>query len=861
MERLLSRICDPWRLEAILGDLEEIFEEKKLAHGVRRARLTYMLSAIGFLRPSVWKKFSFRKTNPTIMFNNYVKIFWRNLRRRPVFSILNLSCLSLGIAAALLILLYLDFELNYDRIHERADHIYRIETKAINTRQRVIDVEWQGTPARLGPLIEQDYPEVEGSVRFYNFYNNERPAFRYHGKTVEEEEVWVADAAALEVFNFSIIKGDPSTALQGPGKIMLSQDLAERIFGLQDPIGQILETDLSHRSLNEEETYAFEVTAVFQNLPRNTSIYTHALLSADTDPYKDRYGFGEFFVTTYLLLNSEADPLAFEPKMTEIYDKYLETEDDQILVNASHQLVALPKIHFSDTNGRMYIYIFSVVGVLLLIISFISYVNMVTAQGTKRALEIGVRKVMGSQRKQLIGQFLTESLFYTLVALSFAILLVVGFIKPINTVLDLNLSAEKLGQTWLVIGMLSIVIMLGIIGGSYPAFFLSSFKPIAVLKGRLVKPAPLRRFLVAFQFAVVIFVLSCTAMIYQQLEYLRDKDLGFDQDRRVQLTLSGQEAQRKWPVLKQSLLASPDILSIGTSNFIPGVGGMVRGPVSVEGSEPVFVRRALIDNDYFDAMNVQLVKGRTFSPDFPSDSSRAVIINQALVDFFELGEEPLGKKIKLGDWGNPNYLEIIGVVEDFHQSSLHDPIVPQLFRWTRASTNVAIQLGPDIRSGMRTIEKTWSEVFPGARFEYAFLDGMLSERYEADQRRGRIFFYFSILTVFIAFVGLFGLTSYLAAQRTKEMGIRKVFGAGLKDIVLLLSKDFLWLVALSALPGLILAWLVIRRWLENFAYQAGMNYWLFGLVLILVLVLTILTVGWHAIRTARLNPKDTLKYE
>lgn len=861
VEKILRAICDPYRLEAILGDLQEIYEERSLRQGNFRAKVAYVAGAIDFLRPSVWKKFSFRIFNPTIMLKNYVKIFWRNIYRRPVFSILNLSCLTLGIAAALLILLYLDFELNYDRFHKKADNLYRVNTTSVKTRNRVLEVEWQGTPATLGTHIERDFPEVESCIRFFSFFNNDRLAFRFNDKIVEEDEVYVTDAAVLESFSFPLLEGDAQTALQGPNKIIISQDLAKRIFGNQNSIGQTLETDLTHRVLNEANPYAFEVTGVFKDLPRNTSVYTQALISAETDSYLEEYNMGEFFVMTFLLLNPQTDIQAFEPKMTAIYDKYLQRRDDQILVNAEHQLVSLKEIHFSDTNGFTYVYIFSGVGILLLLIAFISFVNMVTAQGSKRALEIGIRKVMGSQRNQLMGQFLTETIFFTLLSLGIAVSLVFLLIQPINTLLDLHLLPDQLWKPHILFGMLSIVILLGVIGGSYPAFFLSSFQPIAVLKGKLAKPVPLRRFLVAFQFAVVIFVLSCTGMIYHQLEYLRDKDLGFRQGDQVQLELPGEEAMQKWPVAREALLANPNIVSVGTSSFVPGVGGMIRGPISMEGSEPAFVRRARIDYDYLEVMGIDLVKGRMFSPDYPSDSSRSVIINEAMVDLFELGDNPLGKKLKIGDWGNPNYLEVVGVVKNFHQSSLHDPIDPQLFRWAPAANNVAVELGSDLRLGMQSLEKVWSEVFPDSHFDYAFLDEMLLERYEADQRRGSIFFYFSWLTIFIAFVGLFGLTSYLTAQRTKEVGIRKVFGASLRDIIILLSKDFLWLVGLAALPGLLLAWLVIHRWLENFAYQVGINYLLPVLVLIAVFALTLATTGWHAFRTARLNPKDSLNYE
>lgn len=795
------------------------------------------------------------------MLKNYLKIIWRTIYRRPVYTFLNVSCLTIGIASALLVLLYLDFELNFDRFHRQGDLIYRVETKAIKTRQKVINVDWQGTPANLGPYIQQDYPQVKSFVRFYNFFTNEGLRFEYDGKIVKEEDIYAVDSSALNVFSLNLIKGDPQTALRGPNKLIISEDLAARIFGDRDPIGKLVETSLVHQATNLENDYAFEVTGVYRNFPRNTHLYAHALISAETDSQLNEYYFNQFHVYTYLLLNSGADPNAFASQLAQVYDKYLDSEREPVLLHAEHELIPLTKIHFNATGGRTYVYIFSGVGLLLLLIAFISYVNMVTAQGSKRALEIGVRKVLGSRRKQLIFQFLSESLLYTLIALGAALILITTFIDPINVLLDLHIATEQLWRPRLLAGMLGIAVLLGLIGGSYPAFFLSSFQPIAVMKGKLTNSAPLRKFLLAFQFAVVLFVLAGAGMIYQQLQYLRNKDLGFNREHLIQLALSGQEDIGKLPVLKEVLKSRAEVLSVASSSFTPGIGGMIRGPVSVSASEPDFVRRGFVDYDYLRLMDVDLVAGRNFLLDFPADSTQSIIVNESFVRNFDIGDDPIGKTVKLGDWRNPNSLQIIGVIEDFHQNSLHNAIEPQLFRLSPASDQLVVKIGPDLRAGIARVEQTWAEVFPDKLFEYHFFDDLLQERYQADQRRGKIFFFFSFLTIFLAFVGLFGLAAYLAGQRIKEVGIRRVFGAGLWDVVLLLSKDFLRLVTLAAIPGLILARYVISRWLDNFAYQTEMNYYLFGLVFVLVLLLTFVTVGWHAIRAARLNPKDALKYE
>jgi putative ABC transport system permease protein len=467
---------------------------------------------------------------------------------------------------------------------------------------------------------------------------------------------------------------------------------------------------------------------------------------------------------------------------------------------------------------------------------------------------------MGSSRRQLIVQFLVESLLITLLALGLGTLLVALLVRPLNELLSLQLDAGQLGQPQLLLGMLGVIVVLGILGGSYPALFLSAIQPVSVMKGNSSGGAPLRKVLVSIQLGAVIFVLCCTAMIYEQLQYLRRKDVGFDKEHIVRLTPSGQEELRNWTVFKDALLRSAYVVSAGASDFIPGTDDMAKGPVAADGSterEAKFVRRGKIDYDFFSTMGITLVSGRNFSRDFPGDSARSVIVNEALVRAFGL-KKPIGEKIRFGDRDNPNFFEVIGVIEDFHQSSLHRPIEPQLFILRSANTLV-IKIGRDVPAAMHYMEKTWAQLFPDAPFAYRFLDDQLQDGYKADKIRGRIFFSFSLLTIFIAFLGLFGLASYLAGQRVREVGIRKVLGASIWDVVLLMTKDFLFLVVIAAVPAFVTAWYIMRQWLENFASRTDTNFLLFGLILLFTLLLTFITTGLHALKAAGLNPVETLK--
>ncbi|MFK7809781.1 MAG: ABC transporter permease [Saprospiraceae bacterium] len=797
------------------------------------------------------------------MLKNYLKIIRRNIAREPGYAFLNLFCLSLGIAASLLILLYVNFEANYDASHEKADRIYRVQTPQIQMTEQRRDVGWLGTNGRIGPHMQEDFPEVESMTRIFRFFDNETVNVSYDGKQIEMADTYVVDEEALSIFTFDLLHGDKKDMLSGPNKIILSKTLATDIFGDTNPVGKMLSTDLQHAALDTTHQYALEVTGVYQDLPANSHLELQALISSKTDPHYEAYDFRRFSFFTYVLLHEGTDTELLTSKIPQIYEQYMDPNRESIMKYAIHNLVPLREIYMSATGGSTYLYIFSAVGLLLLLIAIISYINMVTAQASKRSLEIGVRKVMGSSRGQLIVQFLSESMFFSVGAVLLSIAVVVFGISYVNVLLDLQLSIHQLFQPEILLGILAIVLFVGFIGGSYPAFFLSALQPVGMMKGRISKGASLRKALVAIQFGVVVFILVSTGMIYEQLKFISQKDLGFDSEQVVRLALPSSEAAEKAVIFRERVKQSPDINNVGVSSFTAGIN-MPRRPMSAddaENKEPQFVHFGSVDYDYFKTMNIDVVAGRNFSIEHATaDAEDHVIVNESFASNFGL-ENPVGKRVRFGDKNNPNFITIIGIVEDFHQNSLHEPIAAQMFLLEPNAYNLSIKVNNNITKGLTHIEDTWQALFPQVPFEYQFLDDEIQRSYEVDQVRGRLFLLFSILTIFIAFIGLFGLAAYMIRQRTKEIGIRKILGATSWSIIYMVGKDFLKLVAIAAVPAFIAAWYFINGWLQDFAYRTEMNYLVFVVVLVLTLALTFLTTSLHAAKATVINPAETLKQE
>ncbi|MCB0687430.1 MAG: ABC transporter permease [Saprospiraceae bacterium] len=800
------------------------------------------------------------------MLKNYWRITLRGLKRQPGYALLNIVGLTIGVAATLLILLYVINEFRYDRFHEKHDRIYRVSADVTEPDDAF---RWAVTQSPLGPQLKTDYPEVEQFVRFIP---NGETRLEYGEKTFLEEKVFLADSTVTEVFSFNFLMGDLKKALYEPNSIILSKTVADRIFAKENPMGHILRT-ASGRD--------YQVTGVYQDFPSYAHLIPNAIISANSlenlkNPNPGAWG--GFGIYNYVLLKEGTDPKVFESKLSDVVKNHVAVIFDQFKIKIKYELINLADIHLSsdfegepEPVGEMgFIYIFGAIAVFMLLIACINYMNLATARATKRAMEVGIRKVLGSERQQLIGQFLTESVLFSMFSLMLSFLLVYLLLPVFNQAFDLQLSRSQLFSVPIILGAFVILLFTGVLGGSYPAFYLSGFRPIQVLKGKLAKGTGnprLRETLVTVQFAITLFMIIGTGIIYDQMNYLRNKELGFDKDHLMSFSLQSRSDVEKYPVLRQKLLQNPKVKEVASSTSRPG-RGFDKQVMKVENSQGISeaygVDFLAVDFEFFPTMNIDFIKGRNFSREFGTDSTLAAIVNESMVK--RMGwDDPIGKKIQFEGNDSLPPAKVIGVVKDFHQQSLYEPISPLAFLPNFENPEIIVRMNPqgsnDIAGIISSIEKAWNETYPGSPFEYEFVDAAFMDLYHADQIRARIFTLFSILMIVIACLGLLGLASFTAEQRTKEIGVRKILGADISNLVIILTKNFVLLVVLGSIPAFIAAWYFMNKWLDTFSYHTSMNYGIFIAALVMVILVTVLTTSYHAVKVAVRNPVESLRQE
>ncbi|WP_448960047.1 ABC transporter permease [Larkinella arboricola] len=729
------------------------------------------------------------------MLRNYLTIAWRNILKDKFYSLINILGLTIGVTCGLLLLLYVTDELSFDRYHEKRDRIYRIVSNI--TEPDKIN-HWRDTQAPLAKTLRQDYPFVENYVRFFPYG---RVMFRRGEKRFYETDVYAADSTVFDVFH-TFIEGDPKTALDRPGNVVLTQTTARKFFGNRPALGQSLQTN---------DTTFYKVAGVIEDVSKNSHFTFNALFALGPNERQADY-WGNFYVVSYLLLPENFDTKILESKFPQLYEKHMASIFQRMGIKITYELQPLTKIHLhSKLDGEAggdigYVYTFAAVAFFMLLIASINYMNLSTARSAKRAKEVGLRKVMGSLRKALMAQFLTESVLMTVLALTASLIFVALLLPFFNTVSGKEIQFRELLQPQFLLIALAIVVFTGFISGSYPAFYLSSFEPATVLKGSFNAKGGsfFRKTLVVAQFSISLIMLICTWIVYQQLNYMRNKDLGYDREQVLTVDYQDGQPRDRYNALRTALLTNPNIRSVATaSSPTSNIGGRVIFAVeSNTGLKEMGFKPMGIDHDYLKTMGMKVVSGRDFSADIPADTTNGVLINQAAVK--RMGwTEPLGKKVLLGGLPqagqpSPPTAKVVGVVKDFHQQSLYSPIEPMIMVYR--PNNGVVHIKIDAKNADKTVAfigQKWRETYPDRLFEYRFLDQDFESAYRADELRGRVFTAFSTLTILIACLGLFGLATFTTEQRVKEIGVRKVLGASVSNVVFLLSKDFTKLVLFS----------------------------------------------------------------
>jgi putative ABC transport system permease protein len=804
---------------------------------------------------------------------NYFKVAARNLLRHKAYSFLNLFGLAVGMTCCILIALYIQDELRYDRYAPSADRIYRLALET-QTRDRGV-LNTARTPPPWAPALADDYPEVESYVRIKTPLVSWMISHEPGDKRFHEKGFYFADPSIFGFFGFRMVKGDPETALKEPRTAVLTETAARKYFGGEDPLGKIIRAD---------NTYDFRVTGVVRDVPRNSHFSFDILASFESLRVLPIYNGNAYLsfqanglnpdVYTYLRLKKGYRPADFEKKIPGFLAKYLAGQIARVGLVIKPFLQPLTGIHLhSDIGAEIkanssidYIYIFAAVGVFILLIACINFMNLATARSAGRAQEVGLRKVMGAERRQLIGQFMGETLFLSVLALGLALLFAQALLPIFQTLSGKTLSLNFF-DVGFVLALLGITILVGLIAGSYPALFLSSFRPANVMKGSFKSGqanALLRKALVVFQFAISIIFIVGTAVVAGQLRYVQNKRLGFAKEAVVVLPLGDPKARVLYKTFKEEARRSPDVLAVAGAGSLPG-GLTDLAFVQPGGStarDPVAMESIICDYDFLEALGIELAAGRNFSLQFPTDPLRAFILNETAVKLLGWESRPLDQEIRIGNLVG----RVIGVVKDFHVKSLHARINPLFLHLAPVGPDPLHYLAVKIRPGnvpraMTAVEQAWRKTYPLDPFVYSFLADDFDALYRSEALRGRVFLAFTVLTVFIACLGLFGLASYTAEQRAREIGIRKVLGASESKIVLLLSSEFAKLVLLANAAAWPAAYFVMRGWLQGFAYRMGIPVGIFPAAAALALFIALLTVGGQAIRAARANPIEAIRAE
>jgi len=790
------------------------------------------------------------------MFKSLLKSAFRNITNKFGYSFLNILGMTLGFTSALFLILYVSDELSFDRYHEKGDRIYRVQSHITETDD---EFTWIVAQIPFAPQVKEDYPEVESFTRLINF---QRALFKNGNIEFTEEDVYYADSTFFDIFSYKVLEGSTDAALDKPNSIVLTKTMADRYFGGEPALGTTLK-------VGEE---IFTVTAVIEDVPGNSHVLFDGLVSRNSLPAQ-MGTWGNFGVFTYLLLQEGEDAAAFQEKLKEMYDRYMATIFESIGITVEYELMKITDIHLRSENpgeprptgSIQYVIIFSIVAFFLLLIATLNYISLATARSAKRAREISLRKAIGSSRRLLITQFLAESSLLTLFSLVLSIGLIMILLPQLNMLSGKTFSLDILGRPIMIISLLGVMLAVGTLGGMYPAIFLSRFSPVMVMKGVTQSGTSrgiFRKVLTVIQFTISGVMIASTLVVINQLNFLQDKDQGWDMENVISMQLPDNESINSMQVLKEKLLENPRISHVGMTNTRIGNGsGKVIFQVETSnGMETRGVNFAVVDHDFVETLGITMVEGRDFSRDFIGDTLTGVVVNETLAERLNW-EEPIGKRVQLGD-GGQIMGRVIGVMKDYHQTGMYNEVESLMLVYRLQNPIMYVKLsGENPEASLAFINERWEEIFPGKPFDYAFLEDDFMEQFSNDRNRRAVFASFTILVIIIACLGLFGLASYTTERRAPEIGVRKVFGASIERILRMISWEFLKLILISYALSIPAVWFMMSNWLENYVYRYKMGPLIFLWSILLVLLPTALTVSYQSYKAATANPADSMQTE
>lgn len=790
-------------------------------------------------------------TTPKTMFKNYLKMAYRNLMRHKVFSLINVSGLALGMTCSILILLWVKDELSYDRFHENVDRLYRV--MGTQHYPGADDLTVQAGPGNLGPAMEKELPEVEDAIRvtWYvnSLFSNGDKSLKFTG--------YYADDSFFEAFSFPLLHGDPKQVLQQPNSIVISDSMAHKFFGSEEAVGKMLK-------LNNSKSY--KVTGVMQSVPKNSSLQFEYIMPFGDYLQENEWlkEWGNYGIMTYVQLQPGVDVGAFNDKI-----KLFLKQGDKGGRDTDLFVQAVEDIHLysdfrkgkSETGLVVYVRLFTVVAIFILLIACINFMNLATARSAKRAKEVGVRKAIGASKSSLIWQFMTESVLIALLALFIAANLT-GILLPAFNELTGKAVVFDLSDPQFILLLLGVALFTGLVSGSYPAFFLSSFNPAVVLKGTVKlndRVALFRKGLVVFQFILSALLIVSTLVVYLQLHFIRTTNIGLERENVVSMPIEGQVRDR-YEMIKQELQNVPGIMAVTSSDGNPIQLGSNTSDVEWPGKEPgaeVLIDYLHVDYNYLQTLGMQLKEGRDFSKQYGTDTAN-YIINEEAARLMQL-EAPVGQPLKLWDVQG----QIIGVVKNFQSRRVEMGDAPLIIRLDPSNTRMLFaKVEPGnttkVLASMESVLQKYNPAFP---FEYHFLDDEFEQMYRRESMISELANYFACIAIFISCLGLFGLALFTAEQRKKEIGIRKVLGASVSGIVFMLSKDFLKLVLLANVVALPLGWYLMSAWLNDYAVRTELSWWIFAVALVATVLIAMLTLSFHAVKTAVATPVTSLRTE